>query len=1202
MSGKLRIRRGIHSALPALGIGEQAYTLDDKVLSIGGLSGNEVISGGSQGLQGVTGPAGEGLANTYVVPTVAYPTIQSAIDAAFAAGHHDSNNLAVVAVSPGNYTENLTLKSGVCLLGRGGGSRDVRVIGKATYQASINQSQALNTITVHNINFHSNSAGNTFELSGSNASRLNMRDCSLTKAAGDSSTILVVNGSQTFMFCDRTSIQHSDPAGLHVDVQSGRMEIYRGFISTTLTVAATASTVVRVSDFFYSDACNIGNVNFGAPNLIELASASAQAFFTDGSLYSGLAGSNIFLFSASGRAEIRKVYVTGNFGIGFSTLAKTTSGGGTFLVLQCGISPSVFVDPQITIIRPKDDISFDPVFQKIHVGGNNGFTTISSAISWAVTKGLTDIKLLMEPGTYTENITVPANTNLNIQPVYSNDAHGYMGVVINGQLTFNPVGLNQIIVDSVTFNPPSGKSCLVYGGTGQGTFRMVNCAFNGSSDTSAIVLNNTNSSFVSFIKCTFNHSISSAQLMDINVPNVNIYGQSSGSPGITASSFPIYDTLINSPLILLHANSFLNIEKVSISSSVDTLFELNSGSTISITESEINSATMFGELFYFNGTSGSVTLKSSSLTLSGTGQPEWFLGGSSSKIARDGIPASGIISIVNNTFDPGDSVTIGTTTFTQGVDFLVGINAAATALNLAKVINVQIANLVYAVVNSSTVQLFATNYGTGGNSIPLTKSDGGTLNFVLSAATLLNGVNGSGNVINIDHCNFENGNSASIQSSIRQVYATDNLGVRREGARLIVYVSSGLGSISGGFKTINEALEYVNAHGEPFNTTIKIAPGTYVENVNWGNFQDLHVIGDVQESSTTAPYNSGVSSIQMIGNFVFNQTNGAAHFYNLNFVSTPSGNMFDIQGSNNFVTFTNCTFEAEMQPNTSLLNVNCSGQVLVKDCFFDLSASVSGARAITQQNNSNCQVFLRYCNFLVQGTAPGNIDITALKTGDNTLAFPSFTQGYTVEYCVFRGSGGKMFDVGTNGYIYSHFNKMGLNASGSSVIYFSGNGTFTLLNSYLDGNFQPGAVLARDGTAATATITLTGNSYPGGSGFNINGASFVNGVGFTVGVTAAATATNLASAVNASNNVNIFRKVYAVANANIVTLYSYTWSTAANAFTVALIGAAPATLISWGGGLNGSGGTLAFGGSTFSNPITQSTLTYSSQPTIPVFI
>jgi len=144
------------------------------------------------------------------------------------------------------------------------------------------------------------------------------------------------------------------------------------------------------------------------------------------------------------------------------------------------------------------------------------------------------------------------------------------------------------------------------------------------------------------------------------------------------------------------------------------------------------------------------------LNVYGNGDLEVFgtlIGGSSpfkfsSKTAiNDGASAFATLTVINNTLDAGDSFTITDLgpvayTFTEGVDFVAGIDADATAFNIASAINgvyPALAAQVEAESLLNVVTITVTAPGTAGNGFLISESDAPTDNFTLSGATFSGG-------------------------------------------------------------------------------------------------------------------------------------------------------------------------------------------------------------------------------------------------------------------------------------------------------------------------------------------------------------------------------------------------------------------------------------------------------------------------------
>ena len=111
----------------------------------------------------------------------------------------------------------------------------------------------------------------------------------------------------------------------------------------------------------------------------------------------------------------------------------------------------------------------------------------------------------------------------------------------------------------------------------------------------------------------------------------------------------------------------------------------------------------------------------------------------------EGIKASATVTVIDNVFDGAEELNINGVTLTEGVDWDQGVDADATAQDIADAINnsidVLLKGIVIATVVNNVVTIKAQDAGVEGNAITLTESNAGaTDNLTLSAATLENGI------------------------------------------------------------------------------------------------------------------------------------------------------------------------------------------------------------------------------------------------------------------------------------------------------------------------------------------------------------------------------------------------------------------------------------------------------------------------------
>lgn len=119
-----------------------------------------------------------------------------------------------------------------------------------------------------------------------------------------------------------------------------------------------------------------------------------------------------------------------------------------------------------------------------------------------------------------------------------------------------------------------------------------------------------------------------------------------------------------------------------------------------------------------------------------------------------GVQANATVTVANNTFDAGDAVIVNGVTLTQGVDWIPGGNADASAVNLANAINTSLDALLQDIEAEASaggvVTIRARTVGEHGNSYTLAEVDGVTDNLTISGAT------------------FEDGEDSTVQAAIRE--------------------------------------------------------------------------------------------------------------------------------------------------------------------------------------------------------------------------------------------------------------------------------------------------------------------------------------------------------------------------------------------------------------------------------------------------
>lgn len=121
----------------------------------------------------------------------------------------------------------------------------------------------------------------------------------------------------------------------------------------------------------------------------------------------------------------------------------------------------------------------------------------------------------------------------------------------------------------------------------------------------------------------------------------------------------------------------------------------------------------------------------------------------SSEFSTDvGVPATASITLLDNTFDVGDTVTVNGVDFVVGIDWLAGGDLNSSASNLATAIEVALPEI-SAQVNAATIDLTVRTPGAHGNDYTLSMTDFVTANFSLSGG------------------NFTGGEDSAVQAGIR---------------------------------------------------------------------------------------------------------------------------------------------------------------------------------------------------------------------------------------------------------------------------------------------------------------------------------------------------------------------------------------------------------------------------------------------------
>lgn len=770
MAGKVRIRRGNKAALPPLALGEFGYALDSKELAIGGLSGNEFITSatgiggqgvtGAQGIQGVTGASGFEAPNVYNVPSQ-YSTIQAAIDKAHLIdGHTSSATSAIIQIAPGSYNENLTLRSGVYLLGLGT-PYNTRINGRITYQATINQSRSQNRISLEGITLNGNNTGPTLELLGSFASNIVLNQFRIFNNEGNTQPSILVNSSNISSgidFYGDCALGHDDPGGRVIDVISGSVNIYdpSSRIQNSLDSVSTVSTIRINNGYFNIYGSNIGVT---APAVFELVNGNANVSINNSTIQNSTPNGRIVHFNGDGYVSFNNSNVQlfdSNQKVASTTFGGTIAQSNT--TFGTNNNTSAFTDPGIEIYTiGKTKLQSTTNWGEVRVGGVDGFGTINDAITYIQARNALFKTIVLAPGLYNEDVDLSFGISL-VGDTYSENSDPCM---VNGQITFAPIGQTpNIYIENIQVTAPTGKKCFEYGGDFSAFPVFSNCKFFKEADTvPAFSFNNPTNASMPFTDCYF--SVNDAIAFDLN--NVPLYLHFFGHDNNFLTTFFGGSLDENLPYFKLSENSHVAFTRC-FSNCLSTRFMyLVNNSSVKFAQSQIQISAPYGEILYYANNTY-VEAHASNFIISQSGEVPAKL-----MLARDGMYASGTITIVNNSFDVGDSVSIAGESFEPGIDFTIGPNVTQTAKNLAEAINANspLQDIVMAIYDETpTLKIRSFKNSAAGNSITLSKVDGSTLNFTLSGATLTGGANGSGGIFLNNSNIFEWGYATIIQDTI----------------------------------------------------------------------------------------------------------------------------------------------------------------------------------------------------------------------------------------------------------------------------------------------------------------------------------------------------------------------------------------------------------------------------------------------------
>jgi hypothetical protein len=170
-----------------------------------------------------------------------------------------------------------------------------------------------------------------------------------------------------------------------------------------------------------------------------------------------------------------------------NTLSKLTAGSDSQVLTLAGGVP--------TWSTPSSTDLHDSRFIVSAGGAADGanYSTIASAITAAVAAGGVQT-IMIQPGTYTENLTLPANINLSAHVA---DAFT-PNVTINGKITCSDAGSRSISGIRLKTN---SDFCLVVSGSVATVVYLVECYIQASNNTAISYTSSSSSSRINFFRC-----------------------------------------------------------------------------------------------------------------------------------------------------------------------------------------------------------------------------------------------------------------------------------------------------------------------------------------------------------------------------------------------------------------------------------------------------------------------------------------------------------------------------------------------------------------------------------------------------------------------------------------------------------------------------------------------------------------------------
>lgn len=148
----------------------------------------------------------------FVTPgTGNFPTIQSAIDQAFADG--SGLQVATIYVPPGTYNENLTFRPGQAIIGQNANVSvgAIRIVGQHTYTPPVGSDPLAAQVCLQGMSFIDLADGHTMEILGAQPYFFTVSGCSFTKGDFTGNCIRCLNASGILVLAQSSTTYHGSP-------------------------------------------------------------------------------------------------------------------------------------------------------------------------------------------------------------------------------------------------------------------------------------------------------------------------------------------------------------------------------------------------------------------------------------------------------------------------------------------------------------------------------------------------------------------------------------------------------------------------------------------------------------------------------------------------------------------------------------------------------------------------------------------------------------------------------------------------------------------------------------------------------------------------------------------------------------------------------------------------------------------------------